>query len=60
MSRGVIYIASGKSYIEEAIQSASSLKSKMPDMNITLFSSENIKSAFFDNVMVMKKKHNCI
>ncbi|MGB2705972.1 MAG: hypothetical protein WBC74_03875 [Candidatus Omnitrophota bacterium] len=59
MSKGVIYIANGKKYIEEAVQSARSLKNKMPGMNITLFSSEDVKSPYFNNVILIKNDKLC-
>lgn len=54
MSKGVIYIANGRKYIDEAMQSARSLKDKMPGMHVTIFSNEDIKSPYFDNVIVTK------
>lgn len=51
MSIGVIYIATGKKFINEACNSANSLKSKMPDMPITLFCDETVESRHFDNVV---------
>lgn len=53
MNTGTVYIASGKKYIEEARQSAATLKKKMPDMKITLISSEHIIDPNFEQVIVM-------
>ncbi len=50
-TRGVIYIATGKKYIEEAIVSAASLKKHMPDLSVTLFTNEFVDSVFFDNII---------
>ena len=48
MTTGVVYIATGKQFIDEAIISASSLKGKMPSLSITIFSDENIEANCFD------------
>jgi hypothetical protein len=37
MSKGVIYIATGDDFIEEAIVSVQQLKSVVPSINVTLF-----------------------
>jgi hypothetical protein len=50
-SKGVIYIATGKKYLDEAVRSATSLKRHMPNMPITLFSSEEIDSSLFERVI---------
>lgn len=39
-SRGVLYVATGRKYLEEAIQSAASLRSCMPEIHITIFTDE--------------------
>jgi len=54
MSRGVVYIATGEKYINEALISAVSLKDKMPDLPITLFSSEEVNSQVFNEVILIK------
>ena len=54
MSTGVIYIATGSKFIEECCVSAESLKSKMPDMPITLFCNEQVSSRHFDNVVLIE------
>lgn len=54
MSVGIVYIATGKKYIEEACKSAASLKNHMPKMPITIFSSEEIESSDFDRVVIIK------
>ncbi|MDE5083200.1 MAG: hypothetical protein O4859_18895 [Trichodesmium sp. St18_bin1] len=53
MSRGVIYIATGEKYINEALISASSLKDRIPDLPITLFSSEEVNSQVFNKVILI-------
>lgn len=39
-ARGIIYIATGKKYVDEAVVSARSAKEHMPDIEITLFSDQ--------------------
>lgn len=58
MSTGVIYIATGKRFIEEASNSAASLKSFMPGMHITLFSDEDVGRPCFDNVVRITAPRN--
>jgi hypothetical protein len=55
MSQGVIYIATGRKYIEEACQSAESLKANVPAMSVTLFADEKIDSPLFDQVVPIEK-----
>ncbi|MGD1716609.1 hypothetical protein [Dapis sp. BLCC M172] len=54
MSKGVIYIVTGEKYINEALISAASLKDKMPNLPITLFSSEEVNSELFNEVILIK------
>lgn len=55
MSRGVIYIATGESYVEEAKVSAKSLKSHMPNINITLYTDKKqYDSKVFDRVKILE------
>jgi hypothetical protein len=51
-SNGIIYVASGTSYIEEACQSARSVKKHMPNMPITLFTHTSIEDTVFDDVVL--------
>ena len=51
MSTGVIYIATGKKFIDEACNSAASLRRIMPDMPLTIFCDEQVESAHFENVI---------
>lgn len=48
---GIIYIATGKEYIEEARISAESAKSVMHDVPITLFADVEANAAVFDDVV---------
>jgi len=52
MSEGVLYIATGNSFINEAKQSAKSVKKHMPDVEITLITDTGIdnEKKYFDNV----------
>jgi hypothetical protein len=51
MSKGVVYIATGQKFIDEACNSAASLKSVMPNMPSTIFCDEQSVSAHFENVI---------
>ncbi|ABG50700.1 hypothetical protein Tery_1401 [Trichodesmium erythraeum IMS101] len=53
MSKGVIYIATGEKSINEALISASSLKDKIPDLPITLFSIEEVNYQVFKKVILI-------
>lgn len=54
MSTGVIYIATGRKFIDEACSSAESLKNKIPDMPITLFCDEMVQSKHVNNVVLIE------
>lgn len=54
MSKGVIYIATGEKYIQEALKSAASLKDKIPSLPITLFSSEYVSSKVLNEVILIE------
>ncbi|NEP11870.1 MAG: hypothetical protein F6K14_17000 [Symploca sp. SIO2C1] len=54
VSKGVVYVATGKQYIDEASISASSLKQKMPDLHVTLFSDQKVQASYFDECVVIK------
>jgi hypothetical protein len=51
MSKGVIYIATGQKFIDEACNSAASLKRLMPNMPLTIFCNGGSVSAHFENVI---------
>lgn len=55
MSRGTIYIATGRKYVEEACRSAASLKASVPMMHVTLLSDERPQAPHFDEVLPVKK-----
>jgi len=50
-TKGVLYIASGKKYVDEAKSSAQSLRRQMPDIQITIATSDNVDSDLFNNVI---------
>jgi len=50
MDRGIIYIASGQYFVDQATASASSVKIHNPDLHISLFTDENDVSDIFDKV----------
>ncbi len=50
MNSGVIYIATGLKYVNEAIQSATSLKTKMPKLPVTIFTDQEVEAKCFDQV----------
>lgn len=53
MSNGIIYIATGKKYVQEACHSVASLKAQMPEISVTLFADEAIHSSHFDQVIII-------
>jgi hypothetical protein len=55
-TRGIIYIVVGKRYLQRAEISAYSLKKIMPDLPITLFSSNKASSPYFDNVILINEE----
>lgn len=58
MSRGVIYVATGKTFIKEACESAASLKEKMPDLPITIFCNQDLQSDYFEQIVIIKEPQN--
>ena len=57
MTRGVVYIAAGSKYVEEARRSASSLREHHPELPITLYSDDHPNddppnSEVFDNIII--------
>lgn len=54
---GVLYIAMGKKYIEEAQISAVSLKAKMPNLPVTILAHEEVKNPEFDEAVVVNKPY---
>lgn len=53
-ARGVVYVAIGDSYLEEARQSASSLKAIHPNLLITLFSSTSVSASCFNEFILIE------
>jgi len=58
MANGVIYIATGDKYIEEALYSAASLKRHMPRLPITLFTDRSVNSPHLDDVVLVDEEHS--
>jgi hypothetical protein len=63
-TRGIVYIATGQKYVEEAAVSARSAKEHMPDIPITLYSDVDTAAsgpaAYFDNVVrISRVYHSC-
>ncbi len=54
-TKGVIYVAIGKKFIDEVLISAASLRKHMPNLSVTLFTNEFVDSVFFDNIVKIKK-----
>ncbi|NMG05953.1 glycosyltransferase [Brasilonema sp. UFV-L1] len=58
MSVGIVYVANGERYVDEACQSASSLKDKMPHIHITIFSTKSVQNQCFDELVLVKDSQN--
>lgn len=54
MSRGVVYFASGPTYIEKAEISADSLRAHNPELPITLCTDEQVDSSAFDDILMVE------
>lgn len=50
MDKGVVYLASGTDYVDQAKHSAESVKQHNPDLHITLFTDEYTNVNVFDNI----------
>jgi len=57
MECGILYIASGDRYVNEAVFSAKSAKTQMPNIPITIYSDREIESDVFDNVKILQGDH---
>jgi hypothetical protein len=53
-TEGVVYIATGKDYIQEACLSAKSLKEHNESIHTTIFSDTSFSSPYFDDVRLFK------
>lgn len=49
--RGIVYIATGERYVQEATVSAQSLKRHAPHLHVTLYSDVEVPSSVFDRVV---------
>jgi len=55
ISRGVLYVATGKKYLDEAVTSAQSVKTFMPHLHTTIFTDDpDFHSACFDEIRHIK------
>jgi len=52
---GIVYIATGKRYIQEAVQSVITLRKHITDIHVTLFSSEAPNTDLFDDYILIEK-----
>ncbi len=52
VSNGVVYIATGSSFVAEAIQSAESVKAAMPDKPVTMYSDRPVRADAIDSTHV--------
>jgi len=48
---GILYLASGQAFVNQAIQSANSVKEHNPNIPITIFTDQNIGNQIFDEVI---------
>ncbi|MCA9912304.1 MAG: hypothetical protein KC496_03110 [Anaerolineae bacterium] len=58
MVNGVIYVATGDKYIEEALYSAASLKRYMPHLPVTLFTDRDVESPYLDQLVLVDEAHS--
>lgn len=57
MTEGILYIADGREYVREAIDSAKSVRRQMPDVNISLATREPVESGPFDDIRPLEHDH---
>ncbi|WP_068956860.1 glycosyltransferase [Pararhizobium polonicum] len=55
--KGIIYVAFGQKYVDEALFSASSVKRHSPSLGITIFTDLPVAHAVFDSVVLIKPTH---
>tara|TARA_B100000287_G_scaffold392158_1_gene404338 strand:- start:173 stop:919 length:747 start_codon:yes stop_codon:yes gene_type:complete len=56
-NRGILYIAFGENFIKELVFSAESVKKHNPNLHITAYVDQPIKSEFVDKFVIIKAKH---
>jgi predicted O-methyltransferase YrrM len=54
--RGIIYVATGPKYLEEALQSAASVRQAMPGFPMTLFTDQTPPGGVFERVIAVEGK----
>jgi len=59
-TQGIIYIAAGQRYIDEAVQSATSVKRHSPQLAITLFCDQAVSAECFDDVVQLQSSGNAL
>jgi len=52
-SKGVLYIATGEKYRDEACRSAESLKAQMPDLPVTIMTNAPVDAPVFNQVIII-------
>lgn len=56
--KGYLYIATGDKYINEAVNSVTSLKKSNPDAHATLITDKKVQISKFDRIIIRKNNHN--
>lgn len=54
MERGVLYVAVGNEFVNEATVSARTLRREMPDINIAVVSNQSISGSVFDTIIQLE------
>ena len=58
-SRGILYVATGASFVHEAVDSLKEVKKWMPGIPVTIFTDRpQLANGFFENVQTIKRGHN--
>ena len=58
MTKGIIYIAIGEAWVQEAINAASIVRKHMPGIPITVFSDRHFQASSIDSVIVKERDDN--
>ncbi len=54
MSEGIVYIATGSEFVEEAHLSAETVKEAMPDVSVSLMTDQKVDNRLFDEIISIK------
>jgi hypothetical protein len=57
IKEGIVYVARGQRYVDEALNSAKSVRKVMSKFPITLFTDQEVSSDLFDNIIQIDKPH---